>query len=162
MRAIVKLTFPIIFIAIICVLQPLSAAAKTINIGIIADGPWLRFYEAKETLVNEVIDITSSQYDVQFPEALFVKADRSVSGINSAIDMLLADPEVDLIITLGRVASHQICKRRNLPKPVIAPLIIDAVVQKLKLVGEAPGGLFMLDGEMGQRIFTLPATEGQA
>jgi ferritin len=33
------------------------------------------------------------------------------------------------------------------------------VVQKLNLVGEATGGLFMLDREMGQRVFTPPATE---
>lgn len=33
----------------------------------------------------------------------------------------------------------------------------DEVVQKLKLVGEAQGGLFMLDQELGQRIFSVPA-----
>jgi len=32
------------------------------------------------------------------------------------------------------------------------------VVQKLNLVGEAKSGLFMLDQEMGQRVFTPPAT----
>ncbi len=32
------------------------------------------------------------------------------------------------------------------------------VVQKLKLVGDARGGLFMLDRELGQRVFTPPAT----
>jgi ferritin len=39
----------------------------------------------------------------------------------------------------------------------------DAVVQQLKLVGDAPGGLFMLDRELGQRVFTPPTTaEGGA
>ena len=33
----------------------------------------------------------------------------------------------------------------------------DAIVQKLKLMGEAKGGLFMLDRELGQRVFPLPA-----
>lgn len=32
----------------------------------------------------------------------------------------------------------------------------DEVVQKLKLVGEAQGGLFMLDQELGQRSFSVP------
>jgi ferritin len=32
----------------------------------------------------------------------------------------------------------------------------DAIVQKLKLIGEEHGGLFMLDQELGQRIFTPP------
>ena len=34
----------------------------------------------------------------------------------------------------------------------------DAVVQQIKLVGDAPGGLFMLDRELGQRVFTPPTT----
>jgi ferritin len=31
------------------------------------------------------------------------------------------------------------------------------VVQKIKLMGDATGGLFMLDQELGQRTFTPPA-----
>jgi len=34
----------------------------------------------------------------------------------------------------------------------------DEVVQKLKLIGKDSGGLFMLDRELAQRIFTPPAT----
>jgi ferritin len=37
----------------------------------------------------------------------------------------------------------------------------DEVVQKLKLVGDDSGGLFMLDGEMGQRVFTPPAASAE-
>ena len=33
----------------------------------------------------------------------------------------------------------------------------DEVVQRLKLMGDDGGGLFMLDREMGQRVFTPPA-----
>lgn len=33
----------------------------------------------------------------------------------------------------------------------------DQIVQKLKLIDKAPGGLYMLDQELGQRIFTPPA-----
>ena len=34
----------------------------------------------------------------------------------------------------------------------------DEVVQKIKLMGDASGGLFMLDRELAQRVFTPPAT----
>jgi len=34
----------------------------------------------------------------------------------------------------------------------------DQVVQKLKLAGSEGSGLFMIDQEMAQRVFTLPAT----
>jgi ferritin len=33
------------------------------------------------------------------------------------------------------------------------------VIQQIKMVGEAEGGLFMLDRELGQRTFTAPAEE---
>ena len=37
----------------------------------------------------------------------------------------------------------------------------DDVVQKLKLMADAPGGLYMLDAELAQRIFTPPPAEGE-
>ena len=36
----------------------------------------------------------------------------------------------------------------------------DEVVQKLKLIGGDGGGLFLVDQELGQRVFTPPAAEG--
>ena len=35
------------------------------------------------------------------------------------------------------------------------------VVQKLKMIQNDPGGLFSIDRELGQRVFTPPATEGE-
>ena len=35
------------------------------------------------------------------------------------------------------------------------------VLNKAKLIGDAPGGLFMLDRELGARLFTMPAATGQ-
>ena len=36
---------------------------------------------------------------------------------------------------------------------------VDGVIQKLKLASGAPGALFMLDVELGQRVFTPPTEE---
>jgi ferritin len=36
----------------------------------------------------------------------------------------------------------------------------DQLVQQLKMMENAPGGMFMLDRELGQRVFTPPAAEG--
>jgi ferritin len=35
-----------------------------------------------------------------------------------------------------------------------------AVLQKVKMIGSAPGGLFMLDRELAARVFTPPAATG--
>jgi len=37
----------------------------------------------------------------------------------------------------------------------------DQVVQQLKMMEKAPGGMFMLDRELAQRVFTPPAAEGE-
>jgi ferritin len=37
----------------------------------------------------------------------------------------------------------------------------DGIVQQLKMMENAPGGMFMLDRELGQRVFTPPAAEGE-
>jgi ferritin len=36
----------------------------------------------------------------------------------------------------------------------------DQVIQQLKMMENAPGGMFMLDRELGLRVFTPPATQG--
>jgi len=36
----------------------------------------------------------------------------------------------------------------------------DNVVQNLKMAQNAPGALFMIGRELGQRVFTSPANEG--
>jgi ferritin len=37
----------------------------------------------------------------------------------------------------------------------------DDMVQQLKMMEKAPGGMFMLDRELAQRVFTPPVTEGE-
>ena len=37
----------------------------------------------------------------------------------------------------------------------------DGILQQLKMMEKAPGGMFMLDRELGQRVFTPPTSEGQ-
>jgi ferritin len=36
----------------------------------------------------------------------------------------------------------------------------DEAIQQLKMMENAPGGMFMLDREMGRRVFTPPAATG--
>jgi len=37
----------------------------------------------------------------------------------------------------------------------------DEIVQKLKKIADAPGAMYMLDNELGQRISTPPTSEGE-
>jgi len=51
--------------------------------------------------------------------------------VNQAVDRLLAQPRVDLIIALGILASHEVSQRKPLFKPVIAPFVLDQQLQGL-------------------------------
>jgi len=38
---------------------------------------------------------------------------------------------------------------------------VNEVVQKLKMLENAPGGQFLIDRELGQRVFTPPTIQGE-
>ena len=59
--------------------------------------------------------------------------------IERSVDKLLADPEVDLIITLGYLGTNYVCHKGNLPKPVVASIVGDARLQNLPLKEGASG-----------------------
>ena len=104
-----------------------------IHIGIVTDGPWMRFPETGTLFKQEIKELAQGECDVRFPAHHAIDGAWTISGINRAIDRLLSRPDVGLIITLGHVASHEVCRRRNLQKPVIAPFVIDTEIQKLPL-----------------------------
>jgi len=112
-----------------------------VNIGFITDGPWIRdlipFPEA--LLQQEIIDLTAGEFDVRFPPDKRIQADWTVGGVKRAIDRLLSDPQVNLIITLGILSSSEVCRRKQLPKPIIAPFVFDPELQGLPLKKGASG-----------------------
>jgi len=112
-----------------------------VNIGVITDGPWVRelitFPEA--FLQQEIIDLTKGEFDVRFPPDKRIQADWSVNGVRRAVDLLLNDSRVDLIITLGILSSNYVCQQKTLKKPVIAPFVFDPELQGLPLRDGASG-----------------------
>ena len=110
-----------------------------IRISIIQDGPWARFSEALSVVKREVLALTEAEFAVSFPDATTVNGHWTRAGINEALDRQLTNPEVDLIITLGYVVSHEVVKRRELAKPVIAALLIDVDLEKLPMVEGGSG-----------------------
>ena len=94
----------------------------------------------------------SSQWDS--PLAAFENAlahERIVSGrINDLVTMAAAEKDHASVNFLQWFIAEQVEEESS----------VDAVAQQLKLVEGAPGGLFMLDRELGLRVFTPPASEG--
>lgn len=106
-----------------------------VRIGIVADGPyqdygWGKVVKSK-LFLKEILELTRGEYDVTFPKDRFVHGNWSVKGIKKAVDYLLADPSIDLVLALGVLASHDIARRPFLPKPAVAPFVIDVELQEL-------------------------------
>jgi len=99
------------------------------NIGVVFDGPSRINSIVLNMVKNEIDELTEAEFDISFPEDKIIDGGWNVDKIKSSIDNLLSDSEVDFVITLGAIASDNIAKRGDLPKPVIAPFIVDTKIQ---------------------------------
>lgn len=127
-----KLLFIILFglMIVVCLISPSNASDPgAITIGIIVDGPWERNDVILEMTRQEVLALTEGEFDVRFPQDKMIVADWSNSGVSDAIDQLLDDREVDMVLAFGVLASDNACRRERLPKPVVAPFVIDIELQ---------------------------------
>lgn len=115
-------------------LVPSAAAGLPLKqIGVVYDGPWERLPDVIDVLKKEITGMAGDEYDVRFPEEKLLSGEWNIVQVNKALDSLLADPEIDLVLALGYVTTHEACQRSDLPKPVIATDVIDAQAQQLPL-----------------------------
>lgn len=112
--------------------------AAAFKVGVVLDGPSSTADSARAVLEQEVIAFGAGP-GVEFPARFRTTGDYTVTGVDAAIDRLLADRDVDLVLALGPIGSHQLARRKNLAKPVIATLVIDAGVQELPNVNGVSG-----------------------
>jgi len=103
----------------------------TYRIGAVIDGPWERNDEIWRVTKEEIFTLTRGEFDVRFPDDKVITADWTMAGIRRAIDTLLNDPEVDILLAMGAMASTEVSSRGPLPKPVVAPFVLDAELQGL-------------------------------
>ncbi len=77
------------------------------------------------------------------------KHEQKVTGlINNLVDLSIAEQDHATNNFLQWFVAEQVEEEAS----------ADEVVQKIKLMGDASGGLFMLDQELAQRVFTPPPT----
>jgi outer membrane protein TolC/ABC-type uncharacterized transport system substrate-binding protein len=119
----------------------LSTPLPTIRIGIVRDGPEARYRDNTSLLKKEIQELIADKYQIQFPPDKDIHGNWTASEIKRAINTLLAAPDIDIVITMGMNASYEICRRTKLPKPVIAPYIINANMQKLPLKPDGTSGV---------------------
>jgi len=84
-------------------------------------------------------------------EAVYAHEQKVTSLINNLVDMAIEEKDHATNSFLQWFVNEQVEEEAS----------ADDVVQKIKMMQDAPGGIFMLDRELGQRIFTPPTTKGE-
>jgi len=118
-------------------LVPAAMAGQVI--GILADGPGARPFVPQQALEAEILSLTAGEFDVSFPAAKQLTGNWSSAGTSAALDKLLNDPEVDLVICVGVLSSQEAARREVLQKPVVATVTADPELQGFPLVKGVSG-----------------------
>jgi ferritin len=143
----------------------LSMAAYFLSLNMGGFGNWMRVQAQEEDMhamkfynfindrggrvVLKPIEGPPTEWDT--PLAAFeavLEHEQKVTGlINDLVELALAEHDHATNIFLQWFVTEQVEEEDS----------ANDVIQQIKMIGEAEGGLFMLDRELGQRIFTPPA-----
>jgi outer membrane protein TolC/ABC-type uncharacterized transport system substrate-binding protein len=121
-------TVCLIWLSTVCLFAQ-SGDTRKYNFGILSDGPSPQNDEIIRIFLNEIMVLIGSEFDIRFPEDKIISADWTTESVNRAIDTLFNDPDVDIILAMGILSSAEICRRSSIPKPVIAPFVLDPLAQ---------------------------------
>jgi ferritin len=116
----------------------------------------MKFYDFVKARGSRVLLAAIEAPPTEWPSTLAVfedayKHERKVTGmINNLVDVAVSEKDHATNSFLKWFVDEQVEEEAS----------ADEVVQKLKLLGEAGHGIFMLDREMAQRVFTPPPGAG--
>ena len=97
-----------------------------VRIGTVVDGPWERNAELRALFEQELRDLLSTDFTVEFPVNAQITADWTLAGVEQALSQLFADTSIALIVTPGVMSSIAAALRDTHEKPIVAPFIPDA------------------------------------
>ena len=129
-------------LALLLVLIGASAAAgeeRPLRIGIIVDGPWVGNDWLRGLTISETRTLTEGEFEIEFPDEAYLIGDWTLETAERNLERLLADPHVDMVITWGLLVSNTVCCHERFPKPVIAPVVVDQMLQGFPLSNGASG-----------------------
>jgi ferritin len=117
----------------------------------------MKFYdfinERGGRVILEPIEAPPTDWDSPLAtfEAVYEHEQKVTGLINELVELALEKHDHATNIFLQWFVSEQVEEEDS----------ANDVVEKIKLVGDAKGGLFMLDRELGQRVFTPPAATSE-
>ena len=104
-------------------------------------------------IILKAIDGPPTKWDSPLAvfEATYTHEQKVTGLINDLVDLAIEEKDHATNTFLQWFVNEQVEEEAS----------ADEIVQQLKMMENAPGGMFMLDRELGQRVFTPPATEGE-
>ncbi len=134
-------------VALVLINAAAPAQAPPVRVAVVTDGPVGRETISPDIIEREARNVLGTDQTLALPANKRFAGDWTVGGVNAALDRALADHEVDVVLALGILASHQLAQRPTLVKPGLSAVVIDPMLQ----------GFPLKQGASGRRNFTYVA-----
>ncbi len=106
-------------------LPSLGLAQQRIDVALVTDGTPDRLEERNDVYVDELLALTSGEFDVRIRE---FSSDWSIDSIGQALDQAYADPQIDMVLVTGFTGNQVAAVRKEFPKPTFLPVMLDVGV----------------------------------
>jgi outer membrane protein TolC len=116
----------------------LLAAAST-TLGVVIDGPGSLNAQVQQLTAQAISELTVGEFDVRFPSEKVLVSDWTREGVRADFQRLIADPDVDIVLAMGVIASFEAIGHGPLPKPVVAPFVVNYSGEPLPLEAGGSG-----------------------
>ena len=116
-----------------------TAGQPVARIAFVADREDPLAAEIRDLVGKELLALARDEFDVRLPAHLVVVADGTAAGIAGAIERLITNEEVAIVVTQGLLSSERAARGAPWPKPVIASTVFDARLQELPQSSGASG-----------------------
>ncbi len=113
-------------------------AKGPVHIAFVMDGKSPRYELVKEEVEKEIRDLLMPEWNLTFVN--FV-GDWSVESVRKEMEKALNEKQIDIVIMLGVIASGEVGELRDLPKPIIAPFVMDQKLQRLPITENDTSGV---------------------
>lgn len=110
----------------------------SVGIAAVLDGPSPVFDRTIEDLEREIESQLADRFDVTLV-ALSTEGDWTAQKVESQLDEAYSNPNISVVFGFGHLTVDAVAKRRNLPKPTVLPLVVEAESRGLPRRGDVSG-----------------------
>ena len=128
----------LLIIAVFLLIPVTGFSQSPLRVGIVKDASGSEFEALSSQVKAEINALISARNEVTFKELDSQWQPRKAS---ENIQNFIADPEVDIIVTLGFLSSEAATQLPSYPKPIIASNILDRTFQDLPLQSDNSTGI---------------------